>query len=191
MQLKNQEMRKCKKCQIWFQAKTATRQCLKCRSSIKLTKKETALARSIPVKKKSSLLASKIKKPKEKTAKKLRKELDEVFSIYIRRSYADSDGNVQCVTCPKIKPWKEMQNGHFVGRANMNLRWSEKNCYPQCFRCNCMLKGNYPAYTEFLLNRIGLVGLQNLITEGKMIKKWTSIEIKEMIEFYKEKIKSF
>ena len=125
---------------------------------------------------------------KKPTLSKIKKELDKVFSQYIRQKYADHRGYVECVTCHVKKPLKEMQCGHYVGRANMSLRYDERNCHPQCVRCNIMMKGNYPAYTEFLLLKLGQVGLMNLIKEGRMTRKWTMKEMQELISFYKEKI---
>jgi len=122
------------------------------------------------------------------TLSKLKKELDHVFSLFIRQKYADHRGYVECVTCHVKKPLKEMQCGHYVGRSNLSTRWDERNCYPQCYRCNCLMKGNYPAYTEFLIQKLGQNGLLNLITEGRMIKKWSTVELKNLITHYKSKI---
>ena len=84
-----------------------------------------------------------MRKPSRKS---LVKKLDTIFSEYIRRKYADKNGNVKCYTCDTKKYWKGqgMQNGHFISRSSRILRWSIENCRPQCYACNCMRYGqNY------------------------------------------------
>lgn len=179
MLLKKQEKRKCKKCGVNFLTQTATHQCLECRSLGKSTKKVIAPARTI----------QKRKKRKKTLYEKLKENLDEIFSKYIRQKYSIDGENVECVTCHKVKPIKEMQCGHYVGRANMNTRYSEKNCFPQCYGCNVKKHGNYVKFTEFIINKFGMVYLKNLLAEGNMIKKWTEQDLQERIDYYKNLIK--
>lgn len=72
----------------------------------------------------------------KKSVTKLKKELDSLFSKYIRLSHSDSDGVVRCYTCNKLMSWKTAQNGHFVRRQYLATRFDEKNCRPQCVGCN-------------------------------------------------------
>lgn len=65
------------------------------------------------------------------TAKDI-KELDRVFSIWIRKR----DRN--CITCGSIK---QLQCGHFVSRRFFATRWDEKNCAAQCVSCNVFNQG--------------------------------------------------
>lgn len=143
-------------------------------------------------KKKEAALLRKVKSRERKANKpsKLKKNLDIVFSQYIRRRAADRQGNIVCVCCGRSLPWQEAQNMHYVGRAHMNTRWDEKNCYPGCVRCNVMLNGNYPAYTKYLLNTYGAEWLQKLIKDGEQIKQWTTDELKTEIEKYQKLIKT-
>lgn len=71
-----------------------------------------------------------------KTAAKLRKELDSLFSKYIRLSHASKAGNVRCYTCGKLKHWKKIQCGHFIRRQYLATRFDPRNCRPQCVGCN-------------------------------------------------------
>lgn len=82
------------------------------------------------------------RKNKEKTMTWYKKRADAVFSQYMRQKYADENGNIQCYTCPTIRPLKKMQNGHFVGRKYLGTRYEEKNCRPQCWYCNGHGYGN-------------------------------------------------
>lgn len=78
--------------------------------------------------------------------KKLIKELDTEFSIFIRTREADENGETKCFTCSKVAHWKTMDCGHYESRSHKSLRWSEINCHVQCKGCNIFKKGNYPAY---------------------------------------------
>lgn len=76
-----------------------------------------------------------------------------VYSQWIRRSVADKDGNVVCVTCSIKKHWKDMQSGHWLdGRGNAIL-FEESCANPQCLQCNFFggkptinVKENYRAF---------------------------------------------
>ena len=81
------------------------------------------------------------KKLKKKSISKLKKELDSVFSKYIRHKYS-KNGMVACYTCGVSKPIKQMQNGHFQSRKHLNTRWSEDNCRVQCVGCNVFKYGD-------------------------------------------------
>ena len=68
----------------------------------------------------------------------LRDELDYVFSLYIRTKYANGDGIVECYTCDKKLPIKEITNGHCISRSEMGARFLIENCRPQCSYCNAL-----------------------------------------------------
>lgn len=75
------------------------------------------------------------------TPGKKKKLLDRLFSIAIRRSYADLDGNVKCYTCGAQKHWKQIQNGHYISRNYLATRFDPRNCRPQCAGCNIWGRG--------------------------------------------------
>jgi len=54
------------------------------------------------------------------TKSRWKKEADKVFSRYIRRKYADKNGNVSCITCGVTKHWKEMDCGHYISRNHLS-----------------------------------------------------------------------
>lgn len=64
-------------------------------------------------------------------------ELDRIFSIIIRKMFADLDGFVRCCSCGVIKHWGQMTCGHYRKRRHMTVRWFIKNAGPQCETCNC------------------------------------------------------
>lgn len=124
-------------------------------------------------------------KPKTKT--KIKKELDRVFSLYVRKKYADNFGIVKCYTCPKSGTVKELQNGHFVPRQYLSLRWSEDNCRPQCYACNMLYNGQPSAFAARLeAETPGIV--KELESRRKELRQWTIAELEEKISYYKKQI---
>lgn len=102
---------------------------------------------------------------KSRPKSKLIKDLDAVYSRYIRYKYS-VDGWVSCVTCGKSRPVKEMQNGHYVSRRFHSTRWDDQNCHPQCYSCNVGLGGNYAMYTKFMLDKYGSGIIDTLISRS-------------------------
>ena len=70
-----------------------------------------------------------IKKPKKKSRSRLVKDLDSLFSIYIRLRDSDKDGMVTCPLCKNKIHWKEAQNMHFITRGCYALRRDANNCH--------------------------------------------------------------
>lgn len=126
---------------------------------------------------------------KKKTKTYYKKKLDAVFSQYIRLKYADEYGVVNCFTCPKFGTVKEMQNGHFVPRQYLSLRWDERNCRPQCYACNMLYNGQPSAFAARLeAETPGIVA--ELEKKRREIRQWTVKEIEEEIEKYQKLIKT-
>jgi len=98
---------------------------------------------------------------KKKSLIRLKKDLDYVFSRYIRQR----DNHV-CFTCDKQLEPEQSQCGHFVSRSYHKVRWNEENCNCQCMRCNVFLKGNYSEYAERLQKKYGM-GIINKLNEMK------------------------
>ena len=104
--------------------------------------------------------------------------------------YSDWRGNAKCYTCGKQAPWKELQNGHFIKRSNLSVRWDEDNCRVQCAGCNVFQNGNYHEYTFRLLDEIGEEGLLALKKKGQQIKQWGMKDLENLIAEIKQKIES-
>lgn len=121
----------------------------------------------------------KIKKVKKPVIKKLIKELDCVFSLYIRKR----DHNI-CYTCGKQMDLKHSQNGHFVSRTYLTLRWNEKNCHCQCMRCNVFLHGNMAEYSQRLELDYGYGIIQELNRLKQEKTKFSAEKLTELIKHY-------
>ena len=62
-------------------------------------------------------------KKRKKSKPDLVKRLDKVFALYIRLRDCMPSGMGQCISCGKIKPYRELDCGHFFGRSNMATRF--------------------------------------------------------------------
>jgi hypothetical protein len=132
-----------------------------------------------PFKKRSPLRASELKKTQKKskglpTTAKLKKELDRVFSIYIRLKFPK-----RCYTCGKVDV--TLQCGHFVSRQYLATRWSEDNCRPQCVGCNMFGNGQLLDFEENLKRELGDEFVENMKKSRhqilKLDRQWYESEI--------------
>lgn len=126
-------------------------------------------------------------KTKKQGLSKLKEDLDDIFSKYIRLKAADSNLKCRCYTCSNYIEWKYIQNGHYWSRGELPLRWSEQNCKPQCVSCNIYKEGNKPAYTQALIREYGESILD--ILESKKNNKWkpSRFELELLIREYTDK----
>ena len=156
-------------------------------------------ARSKPLQatrtKKTHKLSTKAKKPTKKPIKrsKVVRDLDAIFSQYIRLKESDEYGYCICVTSGQKMFWKEAQCGHFISRGKYPTRWDETNCHPQSVYSNIFLKGDYINYTIYMIDRYGREYVDELIDKSKQSVKIPTAELVEKISYYKsevERIKS-
>lgn len=156
-------------------------------------------ARSKPLQAtRSKNTVSKLTKAKKTTKKPIKrskvvKDLDAIFSQYIRLKASDQYGYCICVTSGQKMLWKEAQCGHFVSRGKYPTRWDETNCHPQSVYSNIFLKGDYINYTIYMIDRYGRKYVDELIDRSKQSVKIPTAELIEKISYYKtevERIKS-
>jgi len=120
-----------------------------------------------------------------KTISKLKKELDKIFSIFIRLRNADEQGNNQCCTCAKVDNWRNLQCGHFVSRKYLATRFHEANCFPQCVSCNVFRYGEQWKFGQFLDRNFGEGISEELVILGHSTLKISRAEYEEKISYYK------
>ena len=126
---------------------------------------------------------------KKQTPAKLKKNLDAIFSKYIRAFYS-VNGICTCYTCGKQKPIKEIQNGHFIPRNILITRWDENNCRPQCVGCNMFGGGKILDFEDHLVKDLGREKVDQLKASRFKIFKVDSIWYANKISEYEEKINS-
>jgi hypothetical protein len=130
----------------------------------------------------------KIKKPKKKTRGKIVKELDSIFSRYIRMFYSDQKGICECYTCGAKDHYKNQQDGHFITRGNYKYRWDVDNNRVQCIKCNIFYNGNYKVYTLKMVDEYGREEIDRRLNDHELAN-FKTYELEEMIETYKILVK--
>lgn len=138
-------------------------------------------------KKKTSSTVRKKSKSKGKTD--LIKRLDKVFALYIRLRDCMPNGFGRCISCGKIKPYRELDCGHFFGRANMATRFDEDNCSAECQGCNRASSDHLIYYQENLIRKIGVARFSTLRECAHSIKKWDDDDLTKMISHYTNEVR--
>ena len=155
-------------------------------------KEKVSKASKLPKPVKNSLkVAKRASKGKVKTQAQLKKELDRVFSKYVRQKDADESGMVSCITCGKTLHWKEIQAGHFVSRQYLTTRWDENNVRPQCVGDNIFGNGKPLDFEEALKKELGQDYVEEMKKKRHLVLKLDRLWYNERIQFYKDAIKSF
>lgn len=128
-----------------------------------------------------------------KSRKMLVKDLDRVFSIYIRLRdclYTMRREDIgKCVTCGNIVTFSNCDAGHFRGRQHMATRWNEQNVNLQCkLACNKYGQGKAYEYGIALKKKYGENVPDMLTAESKKTRKYYDYELEALIELYAKKI---
>ena len=139
-------------------------------------------------KKKKSVKFPEVKKP---SVASLVRKLDTVFSLYIRLRDSKPYGYraCKCISCGQIKPFDQIDCGHFIGRTHMATRFDELNCHGECRGCNRFSSDHMIYYQRNLEGLIGREKLDLLIAMGHSTKKWSPWELEILITHYKEEVK--
>ena len=130
-----------------------------------------------------------IKEKKRLSTSALIKELDTIFSMYIRLRDSNQKGMFDCCTCGKTYDFSHLQAGHFRSRRLMNTRWNEKNVHGQCKACNIILKGEEYKHSLHIDKTYGEGTALLILKESESIKKFAGFELLDLIEMYKKKAK--
>ncbi len=125
---------------------------------------------------------------KAKTVNQLIKQLQPIFNKYIRLR----DKDEPCISCGEHR--ENYDAGHFYPVGGYSgLRFDEDNCHKECKKCNGFDPMHLLGYQRNLRQRIGQAGLDNLKDAAEHYRmygvKWSRPELREKIEYYKEKIK--
>jgi len=154
-----------------------------------IEKRKTWLSKKVATQKKTFVKdkVSANKKKKIKSRSQLVKELDAIFSRYIRLRDADDKGICTCITCNEKLHRKNIQSWHFITRWNYKYRRSVTNCWSQCMPCNIYKSWNYISYTLAMIWKYGECVVREMQEDRELIKISTP-EIREMIEKYKYEV---
>jgi hypothetical protein len=120
---------------------------------------------------------------KKQSRKTLVKNLDTIFSIYIRRKDAIND-IAECVTCGKKDHWQKLQCGHFMSRSNYSTRWDENNVGVQCYGCNISRSGEQYKFSQYLGDMLS----NEMFVKSKQTVKFADEDLINLIKYYTEKV---
>jgi len=125
---------------------------------------------------------------KKPSRKKLVKDLDQIFSKWVRLRAVDEYGLGECFTCGKRKSWKGVDAGHFQSRGKYSIRWDEKNVQFQCKGCNMTNGGQQFIFGKKLDEKYGPGTADELVVEGHKTRKFANFELEDMIQMYKDRV---
>lgn len=130
-------------------------------------------------------------KPKAKKTdrQKLIRNLDTVFSEFVRLRDADKNGVVKCITCGSFEHWMKVDAGHFVTREHMGTRWEEANVNGQCQQCNRFKSGKQYEHGLAIDKKYGPGTASKLVVKSKSVCNWKDFEIEAMIKYYRAEVK--
>lgn len=129
-----------------------------------------------------------MRKTKKKSLRALKRKLWALFSEYVRRKDADSAGFNTCYTSGVRAHWKELQCGHAIGGRHNAVLFDEEICRPQTVGENVFKRGNYPVFTTKLIKEKGMEWWEKKLEESRLVRKYTTAELEEMIQNYKQKL---
>jgi len=133
-----------------------------------------------------------VTKPKKLRSKpKLKKDVWDVFSEYIRkRDCLRTTGSLEygeCISCGRTVEYHKLDAGHFVPKKAGNY-FSERGVHAQCRKCNRYEHGNQLGYRRALVELYGEDVTDELEVEDKQDIKYTRSDLEELKRYYKEKI---
>lgn len=120
-----------------------------------------------------------VRKTGVKSMAKLKKELDAVFSKYVRQINPPI-----CYTCGKTNV--TLQCGHFIPRQYLATRWDLTNCRSQCVGCNLFGNGQILDFEENLIRDVGAEKVAMLKASRHQTTILSTDWYKKEIERYKE-----
>jgi hypothetical protein len=136
-------------------------------------------------------------KRKKKTVTWWKKKVWKAFSQYIRLrdAIATTQGQhaVKCCSCGRPYPAFGIgcaQAGHFVPGRRNSILFDERCVNAQCYNCNVTLKGNWPGYYTFMLDKYGIETIDELLMKAKQIRKFTIDELEELNVHYLDEIEA-
>ena len=127
---------------------------------------------------------------KQETTGKLIKKLQIIFNKFIRLR----DKEKPCISCGEW--FDDKDAGHFFAVGGYSgLRFDEDNVHGECKRCNRFDESHLIGYAENLKEKIGEYDYKLLKERAKEYKangvRWSRIELREQIEYYKQKVKEY
>lgn len=126
---------------------------------------------------------------KRKPIQILKDKLWKTISLYVRLRDSDERGYCKCISCDKVRPYKEMDAGHFFPKTDgLAIYFHEDNIHAQCDYCNRYKHGNLYYYEKALRDKIGDKAIKELERLSRTTKKFTIAEYQAMIDYYNDQV---
>jgi hypothetical protein len=130
----------------------------------------------------------KFAKVKVKKRSYYKKKAWDAFSQWIRLSATKRwpDDFIQCYTCGKWKPVKQMSAGHAIGGRNNAILFDERIVKPQCAGCNIWGRGQYQVFTRRLIAELGLDVYDEIVKHSSDTVQYKTQDYLDIEEKYKK-----
>jgi len=127
-------------------------------------------------------------KVKDKSMSTLIKELDTVFSLYVKLRDCDSSGIVTCFVTGERIWYLDCDAAHFIPRAQMGTRWDEMNVHATSVDTNRFDDNHFTDYWNALNKAYTWGQIKALQQRGRSLLKATRPELQDLIDLYKTKV---
>lgn len=117
------------------------------------------------------------------------KKADSAFSKYVRIRWSDKDGICTCVTCGRMRHWKEVDAGHYRRREHQTTRYDERNVHPQCRYCNFYRGGAEVEHREYIDKTYGEGTAYEIEQKSRMRSRRTAFDMHMIRKEYEQKLK--
>lgn len=110
-----------------------------------------------------------------------------IFQQWIRLR----DEHQPCISCGKTSSTQWDGSHYYKAEIWSGLIFDETNVHKSCSYCNKELHGNLVEYRKGLIKRYGVKYVEDLesVSDAKRQHKYTRVELMEIIDKYKSKIK--
>ena len=172
------KLKKCRVCKTEFFQYTSTQVTCSIKCAIEYAREQE--------KKKDKSAARRQKKEYYDNDRKYQLKLaQKACNEYIRAR----DGGLGCISCDKPNDGTHQRHAsHYRPGTNRQLMFNELNIHASCQQCNTTKSGNLTEYRIRLIQKIGIEKVEWLESyQGDY--KFTLDDIKEIKQFYKEKVK--
>ena len=116
-----------------------------------------------------------------------KKKVQTVFNKFIRLR----DMQKGCISCGTPLQLRKFDAGHYYPTTYQGIRFNENNVHGQCVRCNRNMHGNIHEYRKRITERISQEELDWLDENRYIELKLNKIELEELYNKYKKKIKDY
>lgn len=116
-------------------------------------------------------------------------------SLYVRaKECIETTGSIEygmCCTCGAIKPFKELDAGHYISGRNNSILFVLDGIHIQCRYCNRFREGRKDEYENYMLNRYGKEVCDKLKSMKHLPKKFSLFELKALEQTFKKNYEDF